>query len=485
MSINYKPEMIVPLIIAYCERDAEHAALVFNHFKEKHIGGGGPWTVFRHYKELYDEAGELPNRELLKAMVHDTQRTEEQVNEFIQAMDTISLDAWPAHQVRQLTAAYYKRLQLMELMEGAMGILDTENSLDPLVLDRTESLLKDGLILNKPLDDTRPTDYDADFDGFLDTVLTKDSRKVVKTGYAKLDNDGLKGGLPESTLTVLASRTHGGKTATMLNMAHRQVHNGYNVLFVTLEDTKLSCDYRELALRSDIPLEILQSVKIADKKRPVNEFRERHKKASDKRGKYYIVDMGEKEFRVSDLRRLVAGFGEGKLDAVYIDYIGKIAPPKELNSSSMYEKAKSIAAELRRVALEYKLPIITAAQTTRESIRKTTQDLDLDCISESYAIAHSADLIIILSGQSDADRIYEHQRYIKIVKNRISGIVEVMFNMYWDKKTLKIFDHSQHDHWLEYAAVTGDSRKELHPNGKWEEARPVDIKKTIKSEEIQ
>jgi len=466
MPTRYDLKTIEPLVIGNCERDLEHANYVFNNISHDRFKNPEAWPVFVSYAKQFHKTGRLPSRRLLLAENSDDPKKVERINKFFNRIDELKLDEWHPQDIQDLTVTFHKKFFLKDLSDKFANMVNQEEDINLSLLNMAETELKEGLALCEFFIAKRPTDYDSDFEDFLTSVLTPDSRKIVKTGYPTLD-EALRGGLPESTLTVLASRTHGGKTATMLNLAHRQVHAGYNVLFVTLEDTKKSCDYKELALRSDIPLEILEAVDMKKKRGPIAKFIKQSEENPCERGKYYIVDMSEKEFRVRDLRQIVAAIGPDNLDAIYLDYIGKVSPPKDLNSSSMYEKAKSIAAELRRLAIENKLPIITAAQTTRESMRKTIEDLDLDCISESYAIAHSADLIIILSGKEDSYRMYEHQRYLKIVKNRISDKNDEVFSMYWDMKTLKIFDDSQHDDWINYAQVTDDTREifDLNPNG--------------------
>jgi len=460
MPTKYDLKIVEPLVIGNCERDFEHATYVFNNISHDRFKNPEAWPVFVSYAKQFHKTGRLPNRRVLLAEKADEPETLNKINTFFERVDGLELDQWHPQDIQDLTVTFHKKFFLKGLSDKFAELVNKEEDVSLSLLNMAETELKEGLALCEFFIAKRPTDYDSDLDEFITSVLTPDSRKIIKTGYPTLD-DALGVGLPESTLTVLASRTHGGKTVMMLNLAHRQVHAGHNVLFVTLEDTKKSCDYKELALRSDIPLNILESVKMERKRGPIAKFLKRSNEHPHKRGKYYIVDMSEKEFRVRDLRQVVAAIGPNNLDAIYLDYIGKVSAPKELNSSSMYEKAKSIAAELRRLAIENKLPIVTAAQTTRESMRKKIEELDLDCISESYAIAHSADLIIILSGKEDDDRMYENQKYLKIVKNRISDKSDEIFSMYWDMKTLKVFDDSQHDDWIDYAYLTGDKREIL------------------------
>ena len=157
----------------------------------------------------------------------------------------------------------------------------------------------------------------------------------------------------------------------MLNMAYRQAMKGHNVLFVTLEDSKEACMFKQLALMSDITLNSLQSVRPDNKIAELEAYKPTLKKQLKTMGEFWIVDKSEKEFRVCDLRSTINELGVENLDAVYVDYIGKIMPSLGTKTATMYEGAKEVTASLRRLAMETAIPMITAAQINRGGMNNT------------------------------------------------------------------------------------------------------------------
>jgi hypothetical protein len=85
-------------------------------------------------------------------------------------------------------------------------------------------------------------------------------------------------------------------------------------------------------------------------------------------------------------------------------------------------------------------------------------EVDFTYVGESISISADADFIVIL-GQSEDDILYESEMHGKIVKNRLGGRVGEMFKWYLDKKSLKMYDESELQQWIDDANKTGDSRK--------------------------
>ncbi|WP_229596929.1 DnaB-like helicase C-terminal domain-containing protein [Pseudodesulfovibrio sediminis] len=250
---------------------------------------------------------------------------------------------------------------------------------------------------------------------------------------------------------------------------------GHNVLFVTLEDSKEACMFKQIALMSDITLNTLQSVRPDSKTDELKGYMPTFKEQLEKMGNFWIVDKSEKEFRVSDLRAVINEIGVENLDAIYVDYIGKIMPSLGMKTATMYEGSKEVAASLRRLAMETAIPMVTAAQINRGGMKKEIDDLDMDSISESVAIVHSADLAIILANHDDTARDYLNERLYKIVKNRIAGKHGFCSSFYWDLGTLKIFDKTEIHEWIDYAKKTGDNRDWL--DGNPNQGKTTEIKK--------
>jgi len=272
----------------------------------------------------------------------------------------------------------------------------------------------------------------------------------------------------------------------MLNMAYRQAIKGHKVLFVTLEDSKEACMFKQLALIDDIILKDLQAVSPKAKKAQLEASSSRRREKLAAMQNFWIVDRSEREFRVSDLRTLIHEIGQENIDVIYVDYIGKIMPPVGMRTTSMYEGPKEVSASLRRLAMETGIPTVTAAQINRGGMSKKIDELGMDSISESIAIMHSADVAIILANHEDEGRSYLNERRYKIVKNRIAGKHGLISSFYWDLGTLKIFDQEELDIWFKYSRITGDNRDVLQADNADEQGKVAETvaEPTITIEEL-
>jgi len=103
------------------------------------------------------------------------------------------------------------------------------------------------------------------------------------------------------------------------------------------------------------------------------------------------------------------------------------------------------------------LPVITLSQLKPQAGREDLQDVDLYQLQESSAISATADCIIIL-GKDEDKMIYENQLGYKIVKNRLGGRVGQIGKLYYDSRSLKMYDEVEQDRWMADISETNDER---------------------------
>ncbi len=122
------------------------------------------------------------------------------------------------------------------------------------------------------------------------------------------------------------------------------------------------------------------------------------------------------------------------------------------------EELKTISEDLRALSLTHQTPVISVCQINREGSFTDFKDVDFNSIAGSLDIAATADFIMIL-GQDEDSLIYESEVHYRVVKNRLGGRVGEMGKFYLDKKSLKLYDESELDVWIEDARKSGDKRK--------------------------
>jgi replicative DNA helicase len=142
------------------------------------------------------------------------------------------------------------------------------------------------------------------------------------------------------------------------------------------------------------------------------------------------------------------------IDIIYVDYINLMRAAYK-QSDGMYQVIKAISEELRALSFEFKCPIVSVSQLNREGFYTTFAEINFNHIAESMGIPATADFMAIL-GTDENEMIYESEVLYKITKSRIGGMVGTIDKFYLDKRSLKMYDASEMDEWIEDATISGD-----------------------------
>jgi hypothetical protein len=194
----------------------------------------------------------------------------------------------------------------------------------------------------------------------------------------------------------------------------------------------------------------------AYKRRLVDKLR--NIKETENRGELFIKQFPTGDASVLDfkiyLRELKMRDVEPSI--LYVDYINlmKTAYKTETN---MYSIVKRVAEELRALSFEFKIPVVSVSQLNREGTFVNFSELDFNYIAESLGVPATADFMAIL-GTDEDEMIYQNEILYKITKNRLGGRVGQFDKFYLDAKSLKMYDSSELDTWIEDAEISGDDR---------------------------
>ena len=248
-------------------------------------------------------------------------------------------------------------------------------------------------------------------------------------------NDITEGGLINKTLNVLMASPGAGKTLAMCHMAASAMTSGHNVLYITLEMAEEKISERIDANLMNVSMSDLKSLpkQIYDKKMADI----RHKATGSLIVKEYpTVQAGAGHFRhlVKELamkRKFVPSL-------IFIDYINLCQSMvyKGANVNS-YEKIKSIAEELRGLAVELVVPIVTATQINRSGAGSS--DVSMENVAESFGLPATADLFLALIRTDELDEL--NQIMVKQLKNRYSDMTRNRrFVIGVDRSKMRLFD---------------------------------------------
>ena len=245
-----------------------------------------------------------------------------------------------------------------------------------------------------------------------------------------------KGGLPRKTLNIALAGTGVGKSLFMCHVAANCLNESRNVLYITLEMAE-----EKIAMRIDANLLNISMDDITDLPKAI--FDQKVAKLKSKaKGKLIIKEYptaaaGTQHFR--SLLNELALKRDFKPDIIFVDYINicsssRIKSGQYVNS---YSYIKSIAEELRGLAVEFKVPIMSATQTNRQGFQNT--DVGLEDTSESFGLPATADFMFAIISN---DKLEEAgQILVKQLKNRYGDpTINKKFLVGIDRAKMKLID---------------------------------------------
>lgn len=280
-------------------------------------------------------------------------------------------------------------------------------------------------------------DFLEDFADRYDFYHKKEHRIPFDLEYF---NRITKGGLPNKTLNVALAGTGVGKSLFMCHCAAANLSAGHNVLYITLEMSEEKIAERIDANLLNVQVDELTVLPKEAYEKKVNRVKE---KTTGKLiiKEYPTASAGANHFRhlLNELR-LKRSFTP---DIIYIDYLNICVSSRLKHGSNVnsYTYIKSIAEELRGLAVEFIVPIVTATQTTRSGY--SNSDVGLEDTSESFGLPATADLMFALISTEELQDL--GQIMVKQLKNRYNDpSTHRKFVIGVDRPKMKLYDVEQH-----------------------------------------
>ena len=248
-----------------------------------------------------------------------------------------------------------------------------------------------------------------------------------------------KGGLPTKTLNIALAGTGVGKSLFMCHMAANCMSQGKNVLYITLEMAEERIAERIDANLMNVSMEDLHDL-------PKNMFDSKIESIAKKtNGKLIIKEYPTASAHSAHFRGLIKELAikrSFKPDMIFIDYLNICASSRLKGATNVnsYTYIKSIAEELRGLAVECDVPIMSATQTTRSGF--TSSDLGLEDTSESFGLPATADFMFALISNEELEGL--NQIVVKQLKNRYNDpTVNKRFVLGIDRSKMRLYDCQQ------------------------------------------
>lgn len=316
------------------------------------------------------------------------------------------------------------------------AIMDSIQIIDGKQANKTEGAIPEILsdALGVSFDQAIGHDYIDNSEQRFEFYNTKEDRIAFDLDYF---NKITKGGLPNKTLNIALAGTGVGKSLFMCHCAASILQQGKNVLYVTMEMAEERIAERIDANLMDLPIEQLERL-------PENVFTDKIAGiAKSSIGKLIIKEYPTGAAHTGHFRALLNELKmkkNFKPDIIYIDYLNICASSrmKGLGGSiNSYSYIKAIAEELRGLAVEFNVPIMSATQTTRSGFGNT--DVGLEDTSESFGLPATADLMFALISTEELEEL--GQIMVKQLKNRYNDPTKYRrFVVGIDRSRMKLYD---------------------------------------------
>ena len=393
-------------------------------------------NVFEEINDHMDQFKHLPTYESLVINFTESRKlTEDQVQNAVQLIREIHADKDEPTDVDWLikqTEKFCQDKAIYNAIMKSVKILDDKNQKEE--KGAIPKLLSDALGVS--FDRSVGHDYIDDSDNRFEFY----HRHETKIPFdLDLFNKITKGGLPKKTLNIALAGTGVGKSLFMCHVAGSCLSQGMNVLYITLEMAEERIAERIDANLLNIDIADLNAISKQDYDRKFSALK------VNTQGKLIIKEYPTASASALHFRALLNELQLKKSfqpDIIFIDYLNicasaRIKPGANVNS---YSYIKAIAEELRSLAVEFDVPIVSATQTTRSGF--TSSDPGLEDTSESFGLPATADFMFALISTEELQQL--NQILIKQLKNRYNDPSYFKrFVVGIDRAKMKLYDVEQ------------------------------------------
>ena len=417
-------------ILSNLLHNEEYSRKVLPFLNKRYFSERKEAIIFEEYQKFFDKYNKPVTKEILAIEVSNRKDlTDKEYNEFSDYISQIESAPTNTDWLYNETESFCKKKAVYNAILDSIGIIDGKDKQRS--EDAIPSMLSDALGVS--FDSHVGHNYIDDSDSRYEFY-----HRVEEKIRFDLDmlNKITKGGLSKKTLNVVLAGTGVGKSLFMCHTAAANLIDNKNVLYITMEMAE-----ERIAERIDANLLNLSmdELKVVDK----NVFDNRLDKIKQKsQGRLIIKEYPTAGAHAGHFRALLEELKmkqEFKPDIIYIDYLNicnsqRLRQGANVNS---YTFVKTIAEEIRGLAVEYAVPIVSATQTTRSGF--TSTDPGLEDTSESFGLPATVDLMFALISTEDLENI--GQLMVKQLKNRYNDpSYYKRFVIGVDRSKMKLYD---------------------------------------------
>tara|TARA_B100001778_G_scaffold48031_1_gene35348 strand:+ start:1797 stop:3164 length:1368 start_codon:yes stop_codon:yes gene_type:complete len=425
---------IEEIVISNLILNADYMRKVLPFIKEEYFEDISQKVVFNEVSTFISDYDNIPEPNAIALEVEKRKDlTEDAVNTVLDILRGLDKTEYNEEWLLDTTEKWCKERAiynaLMESVQIADGQDKTRNQ------EAIPTIMSDALSVC--FDDHVGHDYIEDSESRYDFYHRKEEKIPFDLEFL---NKITKGGLPNKTLNIALAGTGVGKSLFMCHMASASLLQGRNVLYITLEMAEEKIAERIDANLLDIPIQTLSDPLFSKGK-----YQSKIEGLSQKtQGRLVIKEYPTASAHVGHFKSLLNELSLKKgfhPDIIFVDYLNICASSRYKNNIvNSYTYVKAIAEELRGLAGEFNVPIVSATQTTRSGYGSS--DVELTDTSESFGLPATADLMFALIATEDLEAM--NQIMVKQLKNRYNDpTVNKRFVLGIDRAKMRLYDCEQ------------------------------------------
>ena len=424
----------VPLtILNNLIHDEEYTRKVIPFIEEDYFEERSDKIVFEEITTFLKAYDSLPSKEVLHIEVGKrTDLTQDEFQSTEQLINSLGESQYEQEWVLDTTEAWCKERAIYNALMESIKIADGQD--EKKNRDAIPSILSDALAVG--FDQHVGHDYIDDAEDRYAYYHKIENKTPFDLEYF---NKITSGGLSDKTLNIALAGTGVGKSLFMCHVASSCLVQGKNVLYITLEMAE-----EKIAERIDANLLNTNIRDIAEL--PQTTFHKKiDKLAAKTTGKLIIKEYPTASAHCGHFRALLQELKLKKSfvpDIIFVDYLNICASSRYRSAVNVnsYSYVKAIAEELRGLAVEAALPIVSATQTTRSGF--ASSDPNLTDTSESFGLPATADLMFALVSTEDMEEL--DQIMVKQLKNRYNDpTINKRFVVGIDRAKMRLYDCEQ------------------------------------------
>jgi len=429
-TLNEKFEITILTNLLHNE---EFARKVVPFLKEEFFKDRVEITIFKQINTFIEKYNNLPTKEALIIELSNLKNiTEEEFKQSKEVLNTLNNESNIDQQwLLDTTEKFCKERAVYNAVLKGIQIIDGKDKRH--TPEAIPSILSEALAVS--FDSHIGHDYLNQTDDRFEYYHRTEERLKFDLQYF---NRITKGGLPPKTLNVALAGTGVGKSLFMCHMAAAAITQGRNVLYITLEMAEERIAERIDANLLDVTIDELYDM-------PKKYYDDKINKMQNKvNGQLIIKEYPTASAHSGHFKGLLDELSlkkSFKPDIVFIDYLNICTSSRFKGGNiSSYFLIKAIAEELRGLAVQYNVPIVSATQTTRTGYMSS--DVGLEDTSESFGLPATADFMFALISNEELEEL--NQIKVKQLKNRYNDpAVNRAFIIGVDRSKMRLYDVEQ------------------------------------------